>query len=459
MAKSKTVYIPKYKFLNFRKLSFLYLIFIVFFFFSTSGDYLKHYRNLEKTQHQFNENLLKQLNQGELSGKNLELKMLALSAIQKIDSLAANANTYLKKRSSGEDALKSTSFIQTYPNHRAMNQSLEAFSFFFTGKEAIRIRNLLGVENLEEDEVNSYLKNAPNASISSIGEHLKTVVLQESLRALDQNRAGSIFVKSAYLRDSLLLSGLKNHYEIGNKVELKVYSGDNKQPVLLINSDTLSLSSTKTNWFSGIWIPQKSGEYLFRVVLDEEEIEHWVKVSQPSPYFLESKQELACLVNEPLPVYYNNSGYQQNQIQFRSTAAKLEKRKNELVITPITEGRFSVKMYLGNELIDERYFYAKEGRKQDVFLRDIAGASCGVDKAHCLESKSSDWQVVNFQFIVIDPEGNTRKIRSMTRFLRNEIRVAEQTALKGSTILFDQIRLIHADGGKTEYGNPLYFIK
>jgi hypothetical protein len=76
-----------------------------------------------------------------------------------------------------------------------------------------------------------------------------------------------------------------------------------------------------------------------------------------------------------------------------------------------------------------------------------------------LESLNTFWQVVSFRMTVITPEGNKESLRSATRFLRNDLRAAEQSAPKGSTLIFDEIKLIGKNKGLIKTGKSIVLRK
>ena len=64
---ANTTKIKKSKYLSYQKQGFLYLVFILFLFFSQAGEYVMHYNSLAKTQKALNTYL-----QGRLSSLKLE---------------------------------------------------------------------------------------------------------------------------------------------------------------------------------------------------------------------------------------------------------------------------------------------------------------------------------------------------------------------------------------------------
>jgi hypothetical protein len=72
-----TIKITKSKSFTYKKLNFLYLIFLVFMFFSNNGEYLRHYPGLFQTQIALNERLYTKIeNYKNPTAEQLQLKNL-----------------------------------------------------------------------------------------------------------------------------------------------------------------------------------------------------------------------------------------------------------------------------------------------------------------------------------------------------------------------------------------------
>ena len=91
-----------------------------------------------------------------------------------------------------------------------------------------------------------------------------------------------------------------------------------------------------------------------------------------------------------------------------------------------------------------------------IVLKNMAGQISTIDDVHCLESENTNWQVVNFNLTIAFPDGKMETIKSNTRFLRNELRDIEANLPKGSTLIFDKIRLLNKDGISTIMGSPIF---
>ena len=133
--------------------------------------------------------------------------------------------------------------------------------------------------------------------------------------------------------------------------------------------------------------------------------------------------------------------------------------KNALYITPSESGVFEIQMKIDNEVVDKVILYARDPGAIEVGLMDISGQLASLDKANRLESTNTFWQVVNFQMTVVDPLGNKQTMKSATRYLRNELRDLEAKAPAGSTVIFDNIKLVGQQSGSAKIGQPIILVK
>jgi hypothetical protein len=116
-------------------------------------------------------------------------------------------------------------------------------------------------------------------------------------------------------------------------------------------------------------------------------------------------------------------------------------------------------MIINNEVVDDFVLYAHEPEDIMVGLLDIGGNQTSLDRANRLESLNTFWQVVSFRMTVIDKNGEKDFLRSATRFLRNDLRALEENAAKGSTVIFDEIKLVGKDRNIVKMGRPIIIIK
>ncbi len=465
---ASTVRIPKSKALNFKKLSFLYLIFIVFYFSSTSGEYVRQYINLEKTQKRLNEHLASQLTEVDSNDKrSLLIKKEALQAIEQINRLAESHEKFMVNVINSDEELKETKFVSSLEEMGINIDSIDNILRNYVNtlpEEERRITEIdLGLVGDKGPSLaskqNTFVKGTPTGVFGSIIQHYKTVVLSSALDGIQKSMSKKIKIQTVHKKDSSFLIGFNNTFNFGDLVRFNFLSPQNLKPEVIIDDKKIEVYQDKDKEYYVNWIANKSGELTLIARLKEQVIKKQIKVIATKPSFLENKQEIACFLNEPISIKLEKNSIRNQQISFSSNSAKIERKNDELIITPLVEGRFVVNLKLGDKIIDQRVLFAGKGEAPEVILKDIIGNKTTLKSAHCLESVGDEWQVVNFNFITIDPNGITKKLKSNTRFLRNELRGLTNNLPVGSTIIFDQIRLLNKDGIKTTYGSPIFIEK
>ena len=102
-----TVTISKAKNFSFKKLSFLYLVFILFIFFSSPGMYVMQYSSVANTQSALNERLLDDLKAfSSLDPKQLDLKNTTLDLVSQLDALNGEYKKFAEETSVKGDRLQ-----------------------------------------------------------------------------------------------------------------------------------------------------------------------------------------------------------------------------------------------------------------------------------------------------------------------------------------------------------------
>lgn len=463
-----TIRIKKSKALNFKKLTFLYLVFIVFFFLSTSGDFVHHFTNLAKTQASLNQKLKDNFNQHQaLLPDEINLKSKANLALQIIDSMLGNFESFATKNKLKGEKLKEQKYAKKVLNQSdvyvPLNQAVTQFINCFPLNYQQTLVPLLGIDplafELDQNVKNKLFFELPNAAVPSILEQLQTVILTESLKYLKWELPEGGMLKINSSSDSSLLLGYKSVYYVGEKIDFDFFSRDSIPPTVSINHMSMT-PNYKGRHFQISWTPTLAGEYELEANIGTEYIRQKLKVIKPALRFLETEQEIAAYLSEPFTLTLDKKGLQHiKNLQFYSENAKIETKGDQLIITPLYEGRFTIEMRSGNLVLDQRSLFALKPKAPLVSLRDIAGASTKLTQAHCLESESKYWQVINFNMILIAPDGSQQSFKSNSRYLRTELRSLEQQMQAGSTIIFDQIRLLNVNGVSTAFGSPIFIAK
>jgi hypothetical protein len=468
MAKT-IIRISKSKALNFKKLTFLYLIFIIFFFFSTSGDFIRHFNPLSNAQAELNKRYLEKLSCFKTNLQDeINMKKRALATYEIIHALNNNYAAFVKETDLNGEKLKEKKFAKKYlfPDKECKNLhvSLSEFVLGFPAVFRGSLSSDLGLDiktlTMQDPIRNNFFFEAPDGSIGSILCHLETVVLSQTLAYLGQEqeeRKGTFKVIAS--SDTSFLQGFKDVYYVGEDITFDFFSRDSIAPTVKINQVSMT-PNYKGLHYKINWTPTKVGQYELEANIGDDYIRRSFRVIKPSLRFLENEQEIAAFLGEPLSLTIDLNGLENiRNLNFTSIGAQIINKNGELLITPNVEGRFTIEMRLNGEMLDSKSMFARKGQAPEVVLKDVAGQKTDFAKAHCLESLSTNWQVINFSMTLIRPDGTTSKTKSKTRFLRNELRSIATTATAGSTLIFEDIRLLNLNGTSTTMGAPIFIGK
>ncbi|OYU97620.1 MAG: hypothetical protein CFE21_04825 [Bacteroidetes bacterium B1(2017)] len=466
---ARTIRISKSKALNFKKLTFLYLIFIVFFFFSTSGDFVRHFIPLSNTQAELNKRYLEKLTGFDSNLQDeLTMKKRALATYEIIHGLNLDYAAFVKETGLKGEKLKEKNFAKKhlFPDkeslalHVNLSEFVLGFPAVFRGGLCTDLGLDISTLTTQNPIRNNFFIETPDGAIGSILCHMETVVLSQTLAYLGQQLdEGKNAFKVIASSDSSFLQGFKDVYYVGEDITFDFFSRDSIAPTVRINQVSMT-PNYKGLHYKINWTPTKVGQYELEANIGEDYIRRSFKVIKPSLRFLENEQELAAYIGEPLSLTVDLNGLERiRNLSFTSNGADIENKNGELLITPQVEGRFTIEMRSNGEILDNRSMFARKGQAPEVVLKDVAGQKTEFAKAHCLESLSANWQVVNFNMTLIRPDGTISKTKSRTRFLRNELRSIEASAPAGSTLIFDEIRLLNSNGTSTTMGAPIFIGK
>ena len=108
-----TITISKAKNFSFKKLSFLYLVFILFIFFSSPGMYVMQYSGVAVTQDLLNEKLLNDLRGfNSVNPKELALKTSTMKSVSEIEALENEYLDFANQTGVSGDRLRENNFAE-----------------------------------------------------------------------------------------------------------------------------------------------------------------------------------------------------------------------------------------------------------------------------------------------------------------------------------------------------------
>ncbi|WP_421753409.1 hypothetical protein [Croceimicrobium sp.] len=466
---ANTIKISKAKNLIFKKLSFLYLVFILFLFLSSPGKFLDHYENLVPAQEVVLEKLrtqLKELPEGDSKSQNL--KAQTLSSLQKLEEIRAGYYDYRNTNHIAGEKLKENLFatneiIQGSYGTR-FQETLENFNqayLEFGGSDLSA--ELLSPKDFADQEIQArdfFFKETPNAVIESVINHLETVILIHSIEALKGEKI-ELLKQEVNGADQLdLIQNFKKTLSKGEKLLFKVRLPDSIQDLkVLINGEDLAPFLVDSGFQHFEYLPQAPGNYVVDLYLDQDRYFHNFKVTKPGIKLNRQGSSYLSQVGETQVLQLNPQYLPVGDLSFISEHADLSYENGQLKITPYNPGAFDVYMRLNDEKVDSLSLYAKDVNTIDVALMDIAGKENGLNQLAYLEATNPFWQVVNFKLRIKSPEGRDQVFHNATRFLRSELKEAIRRAPEGSIMAFENIKVIGKNGHSYRNGRAILKMK
>ena len=464
-----TIQISHSKNLSFKKLSFLYLVFILFLFFSSPGQYVVHYTKLATTQSELNSRLLSKLKLFNSSlPQEMDLRNTTLECLNELSFLENEYAQYADKNLVTGDKIRENNFSEKIVRKGNLATKVQSVldkyvaSFGKVSKRDLSA-DLVSLRDFTSNNINTldfFFKETPNGVVNSMFEHFKTVFLYNTIIELTHQNIDLPKFELITLNDAKFIEKFRRSLVLGESLELAIKpEKGGVVPTVKINGSLVDVKSSANGIFNVSYNPNKPGDYALEVILGQKRLLSGFNVLKPEFRFIMDRSNLNAMVGSKCELSLDSQFLPRSGVSFSSPSATITRRKNALEITPTAEGVFEVFMKVNNEVVDKITLFAHAPNSIQVGLMDIGGNLASLEKANRLESTNTFWQVVNFQMTVVDPSGNKQTFKSATRFLRNELRELEAKAPVGSTIIFDNIKLVGQTSGSTQIGQPLIMVK
>jgi len=464
-----TIQILHSKNLSNKKLSLLYLVFILFLFFSSPGQYVTHYSQLATTQTELNQRLLTKLKAVKPDvPQELDLKKTTFECINDLSNLESAYTNYAERNLVKGDKIKNNTFaektVRNGPLANKLQSVLNKYLNSFTKSSKIDLSSeLIGLKDFNLNNfktVEFFFKETPNGVVTSIFEHFKTVFLYNSMVVLTHQNIDLPKVELISIKEANFIEKFRSSLVLGEELVLSIKSNTSGLiPTVKINGNLVDVKRISKSIYSIKYVPSKPGNYSLEVVLGEKRLLSGFKVLKPEFRFLMERSNLDVVVGSKCILSIDSQYVPRNGVTYVSSKASVVRIKNALYITPLESGVFEIQMKVDNIVVDKVILYAREPGSIQVGLMDIGGQLASLDKANRLESTNTYWQVVNFRMTVVDPLGNKQSLKSATRYLRNELRDLESKSPVGSSIIFDNIKLVGQQSGSAQVGQPIILVK
>ena len=454
--------------MSFKKLSFLYLVFILFLFFSSPGKYVEHYESIAITQVELNSRLVQKLKTFESSDPNkLQLKNTTFECLGVLNDLKSKYAQFAEDNLIYGDKIRENQFAEKEIRKGSLSLVFKDNNkkYLTTFEEVVgrsiksQVSSLKSYTLQEFDDVTFFFKETPNGVINSLFEHMKTVYLYNTITELFREKIILPKYEQILLEEAKFIQRFKRLLILGDQFEMTIQSETGQVPYAAVNGQEVSLSTSDSVYYNLTYQPTRAGKYSIEVNLDDERLFTGFEVKRPEFRFVMEKSSFDAFVGQKMLISLDTQYFPSRNVKFVSSRAEVERVEDKLYVTPYETGRFQLSMMQGDEILDELILYAHEPDNIQVGLLDIGGEKSSLKNANRLESLNTFWQVVSFRMTLIDTLGAKKSLRSATRFLRNDLREMESKAADGSVLIFDDIKLISKNRGIVKTGMPIVLKK
>jgi len=454
--------------MSFKKLSFLYLVFILFLFFSSPGKYVEHYESIAITQVELNSRLVQKLKTFESTDPNkLRLKNTTFECMGVLDDLKSKYAQFAEDNLIYGDKIRENQFAEKEIRKGSLSLVFKDNNkkYLTTFEEVVgrsiksQVSSLKSYTLQEFDDVTFFFKETPNGVINSLFEHMKTVYLYNTITELFREKIILPKYEQILLEEANFIQRFKRLLILGDQFEMTIQSETGQVPYAAVNGQEVSLSTSDSVYYNLTYQPTRAGKYSIEVNLDDERLFTGFEVKRPEFRFVMEKSSFDAFVGQKMLISLDTQYFPSRNVKFVSSRAEVERVEDKLYVTPYETGRFQLSMMQGDEILDELILYAHEPDNIQVGLLDIGGEKSSLKNANRLESLNTFWQVVSFRMTLIDTLGAKKSLRSASRFLRNDLREMESKAADGSVLIFDDIKLISKNRGIVKTGMPIVLKK
>jgi hypothetical protein len=432
--------------------------------------YVTQYTSVANTQASLNDRLLQDLKAfNSLDPKELDLKNTTLDLVKQLDDLNNEYKKFASETGVSGDRLRENNFAEKKIRKGAIGPKVVSIIDQYVAKYKTvgnkdLTNDLITPADFEGTKINNldfFFKEAPNGVMSTAFEHLRTVFLYQSLIVLKGKDVELPKFEILTVEESDFIQRFKRNLILGEKLDVLVRpKKKGALPTVKINGGLVDCKPTNGSDYRVMYQPSKAGNYSMEIMVGEDRVLTSFRVEAPAFRYIQEVSNLRSEVGGKFTITLDTNFVPKgDRVKFVSNAADINRVGMILYVTPQKEGKFEVLMQDNGSNIDKATFFASMPRSPKVSLMDVSGNPVNMQSANKLESENTFWQVIDFDMAVVSPDGRTQRLHSATRFLRNELREAESKAPKGSTLIFDNIRLAGQNGGATTKGSPIIMVK
>jgi len=455
---ANTLKIRKSKYLSYQKQGFLYLVFILFLFFSQAGEYVMHYASLARSQKALNAYL-----EGRLSSLVLEdqaandYRQDVLDRVAALNRITEDFSAYEQQSIAGVDQYRENQFAERRVRRGELgpmfNQLWDAQQAQSSGRWTPT--QLEDYDGRFFNATDFFFKETPNAVVPSLVEHAKTSFLVEALE--DLNKQALVFEKYTMerLEEAGFTSVFKKRLFLGENFEMSMHIESAKDSIERVTiNDKEQILGIEDDETRLVYRPGAWGKYFVEIQTRSQRFYTSFEVVQPRIRFVAQEDLIDLTLGSTQKISIDETLIPSDGFAFESEFAKTTYADGVLSVRPTTVGEFKVRLVVGGTVQDEVTLGARAPRMLSVALADAQGKDANMADAHRVQSVNPNFQVLSYTATFYPKDGGeAQTFKSLSRLLRPElVQLAQNTA---GTLVIKDIALLSSNGTTKIQAEPL----
>ena len=452
-----TLKIRKSKYLSYQKQGFLYLVFILFLFFSQAGEYVMHYISLANTQKELNTYLENRLSSLVLENEADDAyRQDVLERVASLDQINTSFEEYEQQSIAGLDQFRENQFAERRVRRGELGTTFD--NLWLEQQEQSEGRwtekLLVDYDNRYFSATNFFFKETPNAVVPSLVEHAKTAFLVEALE--DLNKQALVFEKYTMerLEEANFTSVFKKRLFLGENFNLTILTEDAKDSVefVTINSkpQTLNRQDRETEL---LYRPNSWGKYFVEIQTRSQRFYTSFEVVRPRIRFVAQDELIDLTLGEAQRISVDDNYIPSSGYSFESEFAQTTYSDGVLTVKPTTVGEFNLRLIVGGQAVDSVTLGARSPERLQVSLANAAGEPTTMAEAHRVQSNNPNFQVLSYTAVYYPKDGSeAQSYTSLSRLLRAQV---AQWAEAPGTLVIKDIALLSSNGTTKIFAQPL----
>ena len=454
---AETTKIKKSKYLSYQKQGFLYLVFILFLFFSQAGEYVMHYMSLAKTQRALNTYLESRLSSLVLENEADDLyRQDVLERVASLDQINTSFDEFEEQSIAGLDQFRENQFAERRVRRGDLGPLFDELWVAQQDQSQGRWTNkaLEDYDGRVFSAMEYYFKEAPNAVVPSVVEHAKTAFLVEALE--DLNKQALVFEKYTMerLEEAGFTSVFKKRLFLGENFRLTINSEEAQDSVEFVTINSKLQPVFREGKESSLaYRPSSWGKYFVEIQTRSQRFYTSFEVVRPRIRFVAQDELIDLTLGQTQSISIDANYIPSEGYSFESDFAQTSYADGVLTVKPTTVGEFNLRLLINGAAVDSVALGARAPELLEIALADAMGNMGPISSAHRVQSINPNFQVLSYTAVFYPKDGTTPKTyNSLSRLLRSDV---IQWAEQPGTLVIKDVALLSSNGTTKIFAQPL----